>query len=277
MFQYAAGRSMALAREQLLLLDISGFSINRGHNGFELDRVFLCPTEIATEADLRDILGWQPLSRIKMILARRGLSTFRNNKLVLEPHFQYWPDINHAPPDCYLSGYWQSESYFKSFENNIRQDFTFREPLFGQNADLALAISNTRSVSLHVRRGDYLNSAYHEICSLDYYRTAIFYISERLAWPYFFIFSDDIAWVKAHLKIDFPCHYVEHNQGNQSYQDMQLMSLCRHHIIANSTFSWWGAWLNPNPEKIVVAPKKWFTTTNKNNTQDLFPQNWVRL
>jgi hypothetical protein len=127
-----------------------------------------------------------------------------------------------------------------------------------------------------VRRGDYINNvknnATYGECSLDYYRAAIAYISERVVRPYFFIFSDDISWVQDNLKLDVPCQYVEHNYGVDSYNDMHLMSLCRHHIIANSSFSWWGAWLNSRPEKIVVGPRKWFV--NDNNVMDRFPADW---
>jgi len=163
--------------------------------------------------------------------------------------------------------------------SQIRADFTFQLPLENKNAELAKQINQVSAVSLHVRRGDYANNpkttATHGLCSLDYYRAAIRHVSDRIEQPYFFIFSDDIGWVKDNLKMDFPCQYVDHNQGAESYNDMRLMSMCKHHIIANSSFSWWGAWLNPNVEKTVIAPKLWFA--NATNTQDLIPQSWVKL
>jgi hypothetical protein len=132
---------------------------------------------------------------------------------------------------------------------------------------------------MHVRRGDYASNpktgATHGLCSLDYYEEAIRYISERVEQPIFFIFSDDINWVKCNLKVDFPCQYVDHNKSMESFNDMRLMSLCQHHIIANSSFSWWGAWLNPGQKKIVIAPRRWFL--NSNNVEDLYPASWVRL
>jgi hypothetical protein len=151
--------------------------------------------------------------------------------------------------------------------------------LSSYNADLVEQISKVNAVSLHVRRGDYVQNAKtnanHGVCSLDYYRAAIQNILERVEAPSFFIFSDDIPWVKEHLVLDIPCRYVDHNQGVESYNDMRLMSLCRHHIIANSSFSWWGAWLNPDPQKIVIAPQKWFA--NDNIVDDLFPPEWVTM
>jgi hypothetical protein len=110
---------------------------------------------------------------------------------------------------------------------------------------------------------------------MNYYCTAIQYVSERVEQPHFYVFSDDMAWAKENLKLEFPCHYMEHNKGAESYNDMRLMSLCRHHIIANSSFSWWGAWLNPGTSKIVIAPKNWFAKPA--DVSDLYPAGWVTL
>lgn len=135
-------------------------------------------------------------------------------------------------------------------------------------------------MSLHVRRGDYVSDARTHatlgVCSLDYYRAAVRYIADHVEAPEFFVFSDDIAWAQANLELGHPCHYVDHNRGAESYNDMRLMSLCRHHIIANSSFSWWGAWLNPRADKVVVAPARWFAGGNR-VVDDLFPPGWVRL
>lgn len=279
MFQYAAGRALALERGLSLRLDVSGFADYGLHQGFELQRVFDIPVEIASEADVCDILGWQCSPQIRRIVARSSMAVFRRRGFIVEPHFHYWPGIKNVPQDCYLSGYWQSEKYFHEVAPVIRTDFTFKAPLTRQNAELADQIGQVNAVSLHVRRGDYAKNpkttATHGLCSLDYYRAAIQYVSDRVEQPYFFIFSDDITWVKDHLKVNFPCQYVDHNRGAESYNDMYLMSLCRHYIIANSSFSWWGAWLNPHEDKIVVMPQRWLA--NDNNVKDLFPFGWVPL
>lgn len=279
MFQYAAGRALSLERDQSLRLDIAGFSSYQLHQGFELQRVFDFPSEIASEADVRSILGWQFPSSIRRIVMRPAMAAFRHHGFVVEPHFHYWPGIKNVPQDCYLVGYWQSEKYFQTHAAVIRADFTFKVPLTKRNAELAEQIDQVNAVSLHVRRGDYAKNpktnATHGLCPLDYYRAAIRYISGQVEQPYFFIFSDDIAWLKNNLKIDFQHQYVDHNVLAESYNDMRLMSLCRHHIIANSSFSWWGAWLNSYPNKIIVAPQRWFT---KNvGTSDLTPSAWYRL
>lgn len=279
MFQYAAGRAHSLARDLPLRLDISGFATYSLHQGFELQRIFNCAADIADQTDKNGILGWQLLPGIRQVVSRPSMSAFRLKGFVLEPHFHYWNGIKKITSNCYLSGYWQSEKYFLVIAEQIRKDFLFRLPLEHANSELAKQIDKTCAVSLHIRRGDYVHNsktaATYELCSLDYYNASIRHVVERLQNPYFFIFSDDIAWAKNNLKINCKFQYVEHNQGVDSYNDMRLMSLCKHNIIANSSFSWWGAWLNTNSEKIVIAPKRWFA--NEINTQDLIPQSWVRL
>jgi Glycosyl transferase family 11 len=279
MFQYATGRSVSLARNTSFRLDISAFTNYKLHQWVELNRIFKCAAEVADKADGRRILGWQYSPRILRLLSRHSMVKFRRNALVVEPYFRYWQGITNVPHDCYLIGYWQSERYFLENADQIRKDFRFRQPLDNQNAKLAKLITQQCAISVHVRRGDYASNpkttATHGLCSLDYYQAAIRYIAERVQAPHFFIFSDDIAWVMNNLTIDFPHQYVKHNHSSESYNDMRLMSLCKHHIIANSSFSWWGAWLNPSTDKIVVAPKQWFA--NKTDTSDLIPQGWIRL
>ncbi|MDZ4202898.1 MAG: alpha-1,2-fucosyltransferase [Gallionella sp.] len=279
MFQYAAARALALRRGVPLYLDISGFASYGLHQGFELQRVFGCTTPIATAKDISGILGWQSQPAVRRVLTRPRFSMLRRPGFVVEPSFHYWLGINNVPTDCFLFGYWQSEKYFRDAEQAIRSEFTFAQSPSLRNKELADQIGQTDAISLHVRRGDYAQNAktkaVYGLCSLEFYQSAIRYLAERVDRPSFFIFSDDPIWVRNNLKIDFPCCFVDHNQGKESYNDMRLMSLCKHHIIANSSFSWWGAWLNPQPEKVVIAPGRWFV--NDNNVADLFPQDWVVL
>ncbi len=279
MFQYAVGRTCSLELGVPLRLDVSGFANYRLHQGFELQRIFNCPVEIANETDVRSILGWNSAPTIRRILSRPDMAMFRRKMYVVEPHFHYWQGIENVPTNCYLFGYWQSEKYFKKVAKTISSDFTFKPPLNEINAKLAEQIKKQNAICLHVRRGDYANNpkttAAHGLCSLEYYKSAIQYVINKVDQPCFYIFSDDPTWVRENIKIEFPSHYVDHNNGEESYNDMRLMSMCKHHIIANSSFSWWGAWLNPNPDKIVVAPRKWFA--NNNDVSDLFPSGWVTL
>ena len=279
MFQYSAGRALSIKRGIPFKLDISGFDNYGLHQGYELHRIFDCPVELAGTSDIREVLGWQSLPFLRSILSRKNLEKFRQNSFIVEPHFHYWQGFEQALADCYLVGYWQTEKYFQEVKDVIHNDFAFKAPLSSLNSEFAEHICRVNAVSIHVRRGDYVSNpktgATHGLCSLDYYRQAIRYLSERVEQPVFFVFSDDMDWVKGNLKMTLPCRYVDHNHGTESYNDMRLMSMCKHHIIANSSFSWWGAWLNPDPEKIVVAPKKWFA--NDSDVNDLFPQGWVTL
>jgi hypothetical protein len=176
-------------------------------------------------------------------------------------------------------GNWQSERYFAKVADAIRVDFSFNTSLVGRNAELAELIGGVTAISLHVRRGDIAANpasiAIHGLCSLDYYRRAIEFMTAKVTKPEFIIFSDDMAWVRENLQVDYPCHYVQHNMGLESFNDMRLMSLCHHHIIANSSFSWWGAWLNPRVNKIVVAPRRWFSANY--DSSDIIPSTWIKM
>lgn len=279
MFQYAAGRALAERNRLPLRLDTSSFGTYKLHNGFELKRIFAGSMTVATAADIKFILGWRSRPTIRKLLLRPSAKSFRGANIIVEPHYQYWPGINRSPSLAYLSGYWQSEKYFKANEAEIRDAFAFKQVMSDSNSRLAEEIQRINSVSIHVRRGDYVTNmntkAVHGECTLDYYQQAIRHVAERLDQPKFYFFSDDIGWTKENLKFDFPHCYVDTNFGMESYNDMWLMSLCKHQIIANSSFSWWGAWLNSNPEKLVIAPQKWFK--NDNDLSDLIPQNWTTI
>lgn len=279
MFQYAAGRARSLKLGVPLKVDTRDFSGYQLHQGFELNRLFNCHAEIAADIDLAKTLGWQRAKLAQRLLRRPQFKCLRHQSYVVEPHFNYWSGFKQLKDNIYLDGYWQSEKYFIDFADTIRADFTFSTLFSEKNAGLAKHIAQVNAVSLHVRRGDYAKNpkttATHGLCSLDYYQAAVDYVSTHVIQPHFFIFSDDIAWVKANLTINSTVFFVDHNTHQESYNDMRLMSLCKHHIIANSSFSWWGAWLNQNAEKIVIAPKQWFFKST--DTSDLIPASWMRL
>lgn len=280
MFQYAAVRALAAAQQHTFKLDVSSLFRETHHQGFQLQDIFKGTFETATPNDLRATLGrWRSFSSMQYLLSQPIGRAFRGSNFVVEPHFQYWHGLRQVCPNAYLVGYWQSERYFSDYAQTIRDDFTFKLPISDENTTLAGHIKKNNAVSLHVRRGDYVNNpstaAHHGVCSIAYYQDAIRYIVDRSGPVVLYIFSDDPQWVRANLQVKVPCVYVDHNRGPSSYVDMQLMSLCNHHIIANSSFSWWGAWLNPNAGKIVVAPKNWFAKPM--HTQDLLPSDWIRL
>jgi len=279
MFQYATAYALSKRLGVDCKLDISEFDAYGLHNGFELQRVFNCKLEVASQAEIRRILDWQAFRFVRYVLNKPLFRFARKRNLIVEPGFNFWAGINSVPENSYLQGYWQSEQYFNDIPTQIRSEFSFKQPLDAKNQDLAEQISNSNAVSLHIRRGDYVsnkkNTAIYEACSPKYFEDAINYVGSLIQHPVLYIFSDDMAWVKSNLKLSYPHVYVDHNKGVNSYIDMWLMSLCKHNIIANSSFSWWGAWLNSNVDKIIVAPKRWFS--NKTDVTDLLPCSWIRM
>jgi hypothetical protein len=278
MFQYAASFAVARAKGTHLKLDISNFNGYELHNGYELNRIFDINTPIASRKEVEGVLGWKRYSLIRKFYRRLFKGNEKSN-YVIEPTFTYWSNIYQLTDMAYLEGYWQSEKYFADIAPEVREIFTFKSELKDKNLDLSHLINASNSVSLHIRRGDYLsnsaNSKVYYQCSMDYYNKAIERVAKAINNPVFFVFSDDISWAKDNLNLDYQFVFIDHNSGEDSYIDMQLMSLCKHNIIANSTFSWWGAWLNANPKKMVYSPKEWFI--NGRSSDDLIPESWNRI
>ncbi len=191
--------------------------------------------------------------------------------------------------DVYLDGYWGSEEYFIDIENIIREELQVKYPLEGANLKIANKINKTNSISLHIRKLHGISNNgkldinavnIHGTIDPEYYHRAVQYLSNKYNNLHFFIFADDPEWTQKNMKLSFPKTYVNINGVDKDYEDLRLMSLCKHNIIANSTFSWWGAWLNNNPDKIVIAPKKWFKDpawNSKINFEDLYPKEWIIL
>ena len=278
MFQYAAAKALALRHHTDVKVDTTELEIDPAgkftKRHFELG-IFEADIHIATKDELAPFLKLGN-SKVKRELQRRLPFLYRR-LMAVESGSPYHPEFLEYPENTYLSGFWQSELYFTNVAEEIRKDFTFANKIIEGNKELASKISITNSVSAHVRRGDYITNAnanqFHGLCSLDYYNQAVSLISAKENGLELFVFSDDIAWCKENLKYDFPVHFVE---TNDAHGDMYLMSLCKHNIIANSSFSWWGAWLNRNPKKTVVAPKQWVADTSV-NTQDLIPGGWIKI
>jgi hypothetical protein len=181
----------------------------------------------------------------------------------------------------YYAGYWNSENYFINIQDQVKSTFQFKNKLVGRNEEIAKEIINSNSVSIHVRRGDYINSSeneliYGNICTLNYYRQAIDKMQQLSGSTKYFIFSNDIVWCRENLLLD-NSEYVYWNSDKENYIDMQLMSLCKNNIIANSSFSWWGAWLNDNENKIVISPSKFFNDVIPSDMETLIPSNWIRI
>jgi hypothetical protein len=280
MFQYAAGLSVAKNNNTKLFLDVDFFKKNTAHNGFELSKIFSEKFHISTVKDVRHILGFRSYSILFKILLRVKNNLLRGQNLYIEPHFSYDRNFKKICDNNFLVGYFQSEKYFIDIENLIRKIFTFNKNLNTKNKEFLKLIKNSNSVSIHIRRGDYLSNQkafdVHGICSDIYYDKAISYIRKKISNPKFYIFSDDKEWVKHKFNYQKNFIVVDSNSASQSYFDMFLMSKCKHNIIANSSFSWWAAWLNNNPSKNVIAPKMWFKSKSL-STKDLIPKNWILI
>lgn len=279
MFQYAAGKALAELYGVELKLDIRDFQFY-SNRWFSLDH-FNINAEIATDKEISDFIGKNNTKSLMILCERIGrLIPLKRRKIYYEPHFHYNHNFFELPSNIYINGYWQSEKYFKNIKSIILNDFTFESPLEGMNKEMSEKILSSDSVSIHIRRGDYVSNKLthlmHGVSGIDYYLNAINYISNNVEKPHFFVFSDEPDWARENLQTSFPMIFVNHNSGQNDFEDMRLLSLCKHHIIANSSFSWWGAWLSNNQNKIVIAPKKWFNEY-KADTKDLYPEDWIVL
>ncbi len=276
LFQYAAARRISYLNRIPLKLDISEFIRYKLHK-YSLMH-FNIIEEMATPAEIQ---AFKPQSFFPR-LAFRYLSSFNmlSRSYVMERHFHFDPALLKINHGVYLDGYWQSEKYFLDIEEVIRKELSVKTPPDAGNEQMMERIRNEAAVSLHIRRADYVTNnhtlAVHGCCSLDYYHHAVTLMAEKVESPHFFIFSDDPAWAKSNLQLPFQVTFVTHNGPDKNYEDLRLMSLCRHNILANSTFSWWGAWLNAHPDKMVIAPKKWFNT-EAINPKDLLPEDWIKI
>jgi len=238
LFQYAHGRALAEKRNTSLLLDISWY---KGR----IDRSYML-SHFNIEAEIA--------SKFRVIITE--IFSSKN----------------------YIYGDYQSERYFENIKDIIRKDFTLKNKISDKNKKILEKIQSTNSISIHLRGGDYIRgkkSDFHGTCSTEYYNKAIEEMRSNVNSPFFFIFTDDIDWAKSH--IIFPeSSVIVSNKDNKPYEELLLMSKCKHNIIANSTFSWWGAWLNSNVNKIVIAPRKWFNNSSI-NTEDIVPKSWIRI
>jgi hypothetical protein len=266
MFQYAAARGLAYRHNTTVALD-PRYALLRGDG--TLTRVFDLPVEPNPKlppAKHENLLGYALWRHLKL-----------RPKPIRERVLSYYPDVATWPNPCYLRGYWQSEKYFAHIADVIRRDFTF--PAFSntQNAEMAEQIAETTAISLHVRRGDYVHLDAHVLCDQAYYDHALERLLPTLDTdPTVFVFSDDPDWAKENLPLPCKKVVVDFNWPEADFEDMRLMSLCRHNIIANSSFSWWGAWLNTHSDKQVMAPSIWFADPNLKN-DDILPDGWSKI
>lgn len=298
MFHYAFGRSL-IAKGYDVYFDQSNFKHRKSLSSkatFEDIRLQEVFPNIELKEMPRGHFKWvfpqEPTSsnflKKKLYTARnRFMIKFHNfigdENYIMEPSYGYCNNIEKKiTSNCIFRGFWQSEKYFLHCEADIRKQFCF--PPFDEEMNIKISekMKNENSVAIHLRKGkDYLSSPLtgHGLCGVDYYMNAIKYIKKNVENPVFYVFTDNPTWLKDNLP-QFNYTLVDWNEivGKKNYRDMQLMSCCKHNIIANSTYSWWGAWLNSNPSKIVISPSIFFNPINDFfSSSDIICEDWVKI
>ncbi len=243
-------------------LDTSLYNVIRMHNGYELPFVFGISKDNIHKGKFHTFI-------LRLILKSKFYLQIDQNKFI--------SDVFKTSKKYYW-GYWQTDKYFNDYRNEIVNIFSFKH-ISQYNMSIAETMKKIESVSLHIRRGDYLlHDQYANICTEVYYNSAIKLIKEKIENPIFYIFSNDIQWSKAFAnRHNINYIIIAHNSGKDSYQDMFLMSQCKHNILANSSFSWWGAYLNQYSNAIKIAPKKWDNTDSQEYNKLRVPSSYIRI
>ncbi len=279
LFQYCCARTLAQLRGVALKLDRSVVARD-AKRSYSLG-AWNIPEDFASRAE---VLALKVRHRIDLRLHPE--KPYFRRAMLIEREIPFDPHVlNESLGSCLVIGYWGNEQYFKPIESIIRRELTLRHPISDATSRLAERIAKTESVFLHVRRGDFVNDSETaaQMVSLEtqYYRAAFAYVLERVSEPHFFVFSDEPEWAKRNLDVGAATTFVDHNapgdrhRPGREHEDLFLMSLCRHGIMANSTFSWWGAWLNPTQDRIVIAPSRW--ELNPRSEPAYLLKWWVKL
>ncbi|HAS85065.1 MAG TPA: hypothetical protein DCS23_03295 [Candidatus Yonathbacteria bacterium] len=273
MFQYATGFSVASQKKEALKLDITGYDDPRYVNANTPRQYRMFPFNLsATIATISEV----EKARNPFGIFSKLLRAF--SQRVLKKHYVDYDASFFKKNHKYIEGYFQSEKNFIEVKDKALKEFTLKK-----ESEVFLAeknkIDKTKSVSVHIRRGDYVNdpktNSAHGVCSKEYYEKAINLMQSKIELPIFYFFSDDILWVKKEFGERTDFKYVS-NSRLKEYEELFLMSSCSNHIIANSSFSWWGAYLNKNPKKIVIAPRKW-VKKEPDPHPNIVPETWIRI
>lgn len=272
MFQYSLARSVSEEKKLLFKIDIRWFD-NQRLRSYGLDK-FNIIDNIASEEDIKKII---PINRFFLYFFKKRelLINWNKRRFIEQLEWSYNPEIMNTGDNVYFDGYWQSEKYFKNISEIIINEFSLKNDFQINSKDYLNIINGSNSVSIHVRRGDYLTTPNILNLDLNYYKKAISIVNKKINNPKFFLFSDDLNWCKGVFK--FLGSDVNFVQGFDDFESLGLMKACKHNIIANSSFSWWGAWLNRNTEKIVIAPDKWgyYERQGRKPKKDMIPEEWI--
>jgi len=279
LFQYALGRRLTYFSSVQLKLDVSYYRTSKLRS-YGLDHLNIVEN-IATEDDLNAfgvVEGRDSRTIISKALERR--KPIHKRRRIDERLLAFDPEILSVSDNVYLDGDWASEKYFCEIAEVLRAELTPKLRLDKVNEEMASEIAGASSVSVHIRRGDYVTNPeinkVHGTCSLKYYNRCIGEIALKVRDPHFYVFSDDVQWTRKNLVIGHPVTYVDHNDKENDFKDLYLMSKCKHHIIANSSFSWWGAWLSTSKDHVVFATSRWLSP-GRTDVLDIIPERWLRV
>lgn len=290
LFQYAFAKAYSIKNNCEVFFDISyikdrklvnDISINGGQHTYYGLKLYKTRIKIATEEQCAMVKEMVAKKKNNLnVLGRLFNATEQslNNFIKEKSPGVYDPSLFEYRDNVYIMGYMETEKYFKQYRDEILKDLTLDIPLDTKNLKMLELIKSTNAVSIHIRRGDYLYfTGKSQILPTSYYLDAIKYIISNTESPHFFLFSNDIPWVRKNLSIDAPYTVVDINPPNKGYFDLELMRNCKHSIIANSTFSWWGAWLNESIDKIILAPKPWFFGPINDRYREIVPESWIKI
>ena len=281
MFQYAHGRALARKYHMGLALDFVCDQRDTPRS-YQLDRLRVTAVMADTSAtqDFKEASG-RAFSMLKQAIPQSIQPLRWRPQILREQGFPVQPLALDSSRDAYLIGYWQSERYFSVLSQELRSEFQPVTPPSTATRRALDMISAHDSVSVHVRRGDYVTrrttALFHGVLGIEYYRAAIARLEQERAGAHYYVFTDDPSWVRTAFDSGVPFTLMEANDGDTPEWDLILMSACRRHIIANSSFSWWGAWLDSRPDKRVIAPQGWFVSPDAPDVRDLLPADWSRL
>ena len=284
LFQYATGLSIAQHNMARLVLDLSWFDIVHKMSDTTMRKYALAPFGVKAEILQKRRVGILSeaniVKRIFNRISRKLTIQWKGPQVVNERGFRFDPSVFQLSCPITLNGYWQSPKYFDNISDDIRNIFGTARMLSPESLSVMTKILNSEAICAHVRRGDYVTNRQaaetHGLCDLEYYRKGIQIAAEGLTSPHCFVFSDDPGWVRENFDVSVPITVVDVNGADDAHQDLWLMAACQRFVIANSSLSWWGAYLSNAPEKIVVAPKNWFAGKT-HDTTDLIPVDWRRI
>ncbi len=279
MFQYAFGRHLAHRLGADLVLD-KHFLLDRTpkknehfvFRNYDLDLFNIEASFLSSEISKK----YNSLQNRLSKKISRWVPRIKGLKVIEQQGFAFESDLLELNDNCYLKGYWQTEKYFKDIEDIIKKDFTFKEPISVKSQSILTRIQSTEAVCLNVRRGDFVTNPVHGILDVSYYQKTEQIFLKKANNPTFFVFSDDIDWCRENIKLQSPTVFVGHEYAGSKFKDyLGLMINCKHFIIPNSSFAWWAAWLCYNPNKIVIAPHKWFNESEWDSS-DVIPEHWIQ-